>query len=95
MTEPLEELNGIKVEQVIWDELVEEFTEQHTEQLSQIIIQPGFHKYFTESQDTSFFGKLRYGWRLFTLSFSDWQDTMSCEDYVEEFFDYLGNRGEL
>ena len=95
MTDPVEELKGINLEQVIWDELAEELAKQHTEQLLQIIIQPGFHKYFTESQDNSFFGKLRYGWRLFALSFSDWQDALTSEEYVDDFFYYLGYREEL
>jgi hypothetical protein len=49
----------------------------------------------TEAQDDSFFGKLRYGWRLFALSVSDWKDAMSCDDYVEEFFEYLGSCEDL
>lgn len=95
MTEPLEELKGIKVEQVIWDELAEELAKQHTEQLSLIIIHPEVYEHLTEALDTSFFGKLKWGWKLFALSWSDWKDAMSCEDYVEEFFYYLGYSKEL
>lgn len=62
---------------------------------NQIIINPGVYKYFKEAKDKTFFGKLKYGWRLFVLSYSDWKDVMYSEDYVEEFFEYLGNRGEL
>ena len=59
-----------------------------------IIHNDAYHK-LTEATDNSFFGKIKYGWRLFALSVSDWKDAMVSEDYVEEFFEYLGNRGEL
>ena len=62
---------------------------------NQILINPGVYKYFAEASDTSFLGKLKYGWRLFALSWSDWKDAMYSEDYVEEFFEYLGNCGTL
>jgi hypothetical protein len=81
MTEPQE---------IIWDELVEELKEQHNEQMNAIIIHPDAYKKLTEATDTSFFGKIKYGWRLFMLSVSDWKDAMVSEDYVEEFFEYLG-----
>jgi hypothetical protein len=58
---------------------------------NQIIINPGVYKYFAEAKDKTFLGKLKYGWRLFALSWSDWKDAMVSEDYVEEFFEYLGN----
>jgi hypothetical protein len=51
--------------------------------------------YYTESKDTSFFGKIKYGWRLFFLSVSDWKDAMVSEDYVEEFFWFLGRGVDL
>jgi hypothetical protein len=62
---------------------------------NQIIIHPDAYKKLTEASDKSFLGKLKYGWRLFVLSYSDWKDAMYSEDYVEEFFEYLGNRGVL
>ena len=55
-----------------------------------IVVHPDAYKYLTEATDTSFFGKLKYGWKLFMLSWSDWKDAMVSEDYVEEFFEYLG-----
>lgn len=59
-----------------------------------IVHNDGYEK-LTEATDNSFFGKIKYGWRLFALSVSDWKDAMMSEDYVEEFFEYLGNSGEL
>lgn len=58
-------------------------------------ISKSLYKSLTEAQDDSFFGKLRYGWKLFALSVSDWKDAMSCDDYIEEFFEYLGNMEKL
>jgi hypothetical protein len=60
-----------------------------------IVLHPDVYKYLTEATDTSFFGKLKYGWKLFMLSWSDWKDAMVSEDYVEEFFEYLGNCEDL
>lgn len=95
MTESLEELKDINLEQVIWDDLVKELKDFHTEQNVKIIIHPDVYKSLTEAQDDSFFGKLRYGFRLCFLSYQDWLDAMSCGDYVEEFFEYLGNMEKL
>ena len=81
MTEP---------QQIIRDDLIKELKEQHNEQIPAVLLHPEVYKYLTEATDTSFFGKLKYGWKLFTLSVSDWKDAMSSEDYVEEFFEYLG-----
>tara|TARA_R110000868_G_scaffold386474_1_gene654774 strand:- start:29 stop:235 length:207 start_codon:yes stop_codon:yes gene_type:complete len=61
-----------------------------TEELNAIMLHPDAYKKLTEATDTSFFGKLKYGWKLFFLSVSDWKDAMVNEDYVEEFFKYLG-----
>ena len=47
------------------------------------------------SRDTSFFGKIKYGWQLFYLSWSDWMDVMYNVEFSEEFFAYLGNRGKV
>lgn len=58
---------------------------------NQIIIHPDAYKKLIEASDKSFLGKLKYGWRLFALSWSDWKDAMASRDYVEEFFEYLGN----
>lgn len=58
---------------------------------NQIIIHPDAYKKLMEASDKSFLGKLKYGWRLFALSWSDWKDAMVSENYVEEFFEYLGN----
>lgn len=58
----------------------------------QIIIHPDAYKKLMEASDKSFLGKLKYGWRLFALSWSDWKDAMVSENYVEEFFEYLGYR---
>ena len=55
-----------------------------------IIVHPEGYKVIKEVLDDSFFGKLKLGWRRFALSVSDWQDAMACEDYVGEFFEYLG-----
>ena len=86
MTEPQE---------IIRDDLVKELKEQHNEQMNAVLLHPEVYKYLTEATDTSFFGKLKYGWKLFFLSVSDWKDAMVSEDYVEEFFEYLGNCEDL
>ena len=86
MTEPQE---------IIRDDLIKELKEQHNEQMNAVLLHPDVYKYLTEATDTSFFGKLKYGWKLFTLSVSDWKDAMSSEDYVEEFFEYLGSCEDL
>ena len=86
MTEPQE---------IIRDDLIKELKEQHNEQMNAVLIHPEVYKYLTEATDTSFFGKLKYGWKLFFLSVSDWKDAMVSEDYVEEFFEYLGNCEDL
>ena len=85
-----EELKGTQIHQIIWDEITEELKEQHNEQMNAVLLHPDAYKYLTEATDTSFFGKLKYGWKLFTLSVSDWKDAMMSDDYVEEFFEYLG-----
>ena len=86
MTEPQE---------IIINDFIKELKEQHNEQMNAVLIHPEVYKYLTEATDTSFFGKLKYGWKLFSLSVSDWKDAMSSEDYVEEFFEYLGNCEDL
>jgi hypothetical protein len=86
MTEPQE---------IILNDLVKELKEQHNEQMNAVLIHPEVYKYLTEATDTSFFGKLKYGWRLFALSVSDWKDAMVSEDYVEEFFWFLGRGVDL
>ena len=86
MTEPQE---------IISDYLIKELKEQHNEQMNAVLLHPDAYKYLTEATDTSFFGKLKYGWKLFFLSVSDWKDVMVSEDYVEEFFEYLGNCEDL
>ena len=86
MTEPQE---------IISDYLIKELKEQHNEQMNAVLIHPEVYKYLTEATDTSFFGKLKYGWKLFFLSVSDWKDAMVSEDYVEEFFEYLGSCEDL
>jgi hypothetical protein len=103
MTELPEELKGTptkefvmsEIEQLIRDDLIKELKEQHNEQMNAVLLHPDAYKYLTEATDTSFFGKLKYGWKLFMLSWSDWKDAMSCDDYVEEFFEYLGNCEDL
>ena len=89
------EIKGTQIHQIIWDEITEELKEQHNEQMNAVLLHPEVYKYLTEATDTSFFGKLKYGWKLFTLSVSDWKDAMSSEDYVEEFFEYLGTCEDL
>jgi hypothetical protein len=79
----------------IKDEFLEELKEQNNEQMNAILIYPDAYKKLMEASDTSFLGKLKYGWRLFALSWSDWKDAMYSEDYVEEFFEHLGNCGTL
>jgi hypothetical protein len=86
MTEPQE---------IIRDDLIKELKEQHNEQMNAVLLHPDAYKYLTEATNTSFFGKLKYGWKLFMLSWSDWKDAMVSEDYVEEFFEYLGNCEDL
>ena len=86
MTEPQE---------IIRDDLIKELKEQHNEQMNAVLLHPEVYKYLTEATDTSFFGKLKYGWKLFSLSVSDWKDVMVSEDYVEEFFEYLGTCEDL
>jgi hypothetical protein len=82
MTEPQE---------IIRNDLIKELKEQHNEQMNAVLLHPEVYKYLTEATDNSFFGKLKYGWRLFALSVSDWKDAMVSEDYVEEFFWFLGS----
>lgn len=82
-------------QEIIRDDLIKELKEQHNEQMTAVLIHPEVYKYLTEATDTSFFGKLKYGWKLFTLSVSDWKDVMVSEDYVEEFFEYLGSCEDL
>lgn len=86
MTEP---------QQIIRDDLIAELKEQHNEQMTAVLLHPDAYKYLTEATDTSFFGKLKYGWKLFFLSVSDWKDAMMSGDYVEEFFEYLGSCEDL
>ena len=86
MTEP---------QQMLLNDLIKELKEQHNEQMNAVLLHPEVYKYLTEATDTSFFGKLKYGWKLFSLSVSDWKDAMVSEDYVEEFFEYLGNCEDL
>ena len=86
MTEPQE---------IISDYLIKELKEQHNEQMNAVLLHPDAYKYLTEATDISFFGKLKYGWKLFFLSVSDWKDAMVSEDYVEEFFKYLGTCEDL
>jgi hypothetical protein len=96
MTEPQEIIWDELVEELIWDELVEELKEQHNEQMNAVLLHPDAYQKLTEATDTSFFGKIKYGWRLFMLSVSDWKDAMVSEDYyVEEFFWFLGRGVDL
>ena len=53
------------------------------------------YEYLLEPQDNSFFGKIRTGWKAFYWSYQDWLDAMVSEDYVKEFFDYLGSCADL
>lgn len=64
--------------------------EQDESGQSYIIVHPEAYRVIKDVLDDSFFGKLKLGWRRFALSVSDWQDAMVCEDYVDEFFEYLG-----
>jgi hypothetical protein len=86
MTEPQE---------IIRNDLIKELKEQHNEQMNAVLLHPEVYKYLTEATDNSFFGKIKYGWRLFALSVSDWKDAMVSEDYVEEFFWFLGRGVDL
>lgn len=56
-----------------------------------IVVHNDAYQKLTEATDTSFYGKIKYGWKLFMLSWSDWKDAMTSDDYVEEFFEYLGS----
>ena len=69
--------------------------EQHNEQMNAVLLHPDAYKIFIQEQDISFFEQLKYGWKLFFLSVSDWKDAMVSEDYVEEFFKYLGTCEDL
>ena len=60
-----------------------------------IIVHNDAYQKLTEATDNSFFGKIKYGWRLFSLSVSDWKDAMLSEDYTEEFFWFLGRGVDL
>ena len=53
------------------------------------------YEYLMEPQDNSFFGKIRTGWKAFYWSYQDWLDAMVSEDYVKEFFHYLGSCADL
>ena len=39
--------------------------------------------------------KIKTGWKAFYWSYQDWLDAMVSEDYVKEFFDYLGSCADL
>ena len=53
------------------------------------------YEYLMEPQNNSFFGKIKTGWKAFYWSYQDWLDAMVSEDYVKEFFDYLGSCADL
>lgn len=83
--------NDIELEQLIWDNLVKELKEHHNEQMNVVLLNPDAYKTLKEVTDNSFFGKLRRGFKFFHYSYQDWRDVMVSGDYVEEFFEYLGN----
>lgn len=56
-----------------------------------IIVHNDAYQKLTEATDNSFLGKLKYGWKLFYLSYQDWLETMMYDDYAKEFFEYLGS----
>ena len=60
-----------------------------------VVLHPDAYKTLKEATDNSFFVKLRRGFKFFHYSYQDWKDAMVSEDYVEEFFEYLGNCGTL
>ena len=60
-----------------------------------IVIPSENYEYLMEPQDNSFFGKIKTGWKAFYWSYQDWLDAMVSEDYVKEFFDYLGSYADL
>jgi hypothetical protein len=92
----IEEAFGkVDFEKLIRDDLIKELKEQHNEQMNAVLLHPDAYQKLTEATDTSFFGKIKYGWRLFMLSVSDWKDAMVSEDYVEEFFWFLGRGVDL
>jgi hypothetical protein len=57
-----------------------------------IAIHPDVQKRLNLATDVSFLGLIRYGWRLFYLSFEDWRDVMSGATFPDEFFYHLGYR---
>lgn len=57
-----------------------------------IFIHPDVQKRIDLATDVSFLGLVRYGWRLFYLSFEDWRDVMSGATFPDEFFYHLGYR---
>ena len=60
--------------------------------LISIFIHPDIQKRINLATDVSFLGLIRYGWRLFYLSFEDWRDVMSGATFPDEFFYHLGYR---
>lgn len=62
------------------------------EEPTAIFIHPDVQKRIDLATDVSFLGLVKYGWRLFCLSFEDWRDVMSSATPPDEFFYYLGYR---
>ena len=71
--------------------LIDEIKSFDNENYNYVVLHPDAYKTLKEATDNSFFGKLRRGFKFFHYSYQDWKDAMYSEDYVEEFFEYLGN----
>lgn len=60
MTNLLEKFKDTNLEQLVFDELVEELKEQHNEQMSTVLIHPKVYKYLTRKQYKKIKRRLSY-----------------------------------
>ena len=80
----------VNLEQLIKDPINEKIKEKMDEDMKRILYENLYDLYEGEEIDDSFFGKIKYGWRLFYLSYEDWLNLMVKEDWAEDFFWFLG-----
>jgi hypothetical protein len=64
---------------------------EYDNNFNEIVVNQIAYKIIRESMDQSFLGKLKWGYRLFLLSYEDWKNLMKNETSSKYFFDYLGN----
>lgn len=91
MTEPQPTAEDLKnlpnLEQVVLDELVAEFKEQHNKQMNAILIHPEVYASMKYNRPMNFWEKLQAGWYWFGECFEEWCYTMTHDD--GELFNYL------